>query len=255
MDGYAAGLIDGEGYIGIIHMKPSDTYNVRVQVAMVTKGSPILRRMTAHYGGQISSRPPETEANAAKDVWLLNGQEAHDFLARVEPLLILKRDQARAGMDLWSAILASRAERGRKHWTSELRRHAHHLMLRVQEGNQRGPQEDATPPPHGALAVRRWGEWWQPEDDLFGPAPFLGPLPTSGIMVDGALIALPTWAPATDGSGCSSSPGLLPTPRASWGGSATETMGLLPTPTSSDRNGAGEHGTGGPDLRTAVADL
>lgn len=46
---------------------------------------------------------------------------------------------------------------------------------------------------------------------------------------------------------------LLPTPRATRGGSSTETNALLPTPTSSDRNGAGEHGDGGADLRTAVS--
>lgn len=45
---------------------------------------------------------------------------------------------------------------------------------------------------------------------------------------------------------------VLPTPRATRGGSATETVALLPTPVSSDGNGPGAHGDGGADLRTTV---
>ena len=57
--------------------------------------------------------------------------------------------------------------------------------------------------------------------------------PTSGSMRSGTVYARPTWVPATDDSACS----------------------YLPTPTSSDTNGVGAHGTGGLDLRTAVAKL
>lgn len=39
------------------------------------------------------------------------------------------------------------------------------------------------------------------------------------------------------------------------GSASSSSRGLLPTPTVSDTNGAGAHGTGGPDLRTAVSVL
>jgi hypothetical protein len=76
IDTYAAGLIDGEGYLGISHVKAADTYTIRVQVAMVTKGSIVLSRMQRVYGGRITQRPPETDRNAEKDVWVLDGQQA-----------------------------------------------------------------------------------------------------------------------------------------------------------------------------------
>ena len=57
--------------------------------------------------------------------------------------------------------------------------------------------------------------------------------PTSGSMLNGTAYALPTSEPATDGGACS----------------------FLPTPTSSDTNGVGARGTGGLNLRTAVARL
>ena len=109
--------------------------------------------------------------------------------------------------------------------------------------------------------------------------------PRSGMWDSGAVYALPTLAPPTDEPEYSS----LLTPRATRRGSATETTALLPTPdayegsrggsqhpdkrkaaghspylacvaehllptpTVSDGNGAGAHGAGGSDLRTAIS--
>lgn len=64
-------------------------------------------------------------------------------------------------------------------------------------------------------------------------APSSPTLPPSGSMHAGALYAHRTSALPTSGAGSSSSP-------------------LLPTPRTSDTNGPGRHGAGGPDLRTAV---
>ena len=57
--------------------------------------------------------------------------------------------------------------------------------------------------------------------------------PRSGMTRNGSAFELPTWEPATGAGGSS----------------------LLPTPRVSDANGPGLHGTGGQDLRTAVANL
>lgn len=88
--------------------------------------------------------------------------------------------------------------------------------------------------------------------------------PSSGTTRNGLVFEQPTPALPTDGSGSSS----LPTPRASRGASGTETMYalgatrsdenrtqgevLLPTPHTSSGTGPGDHGTGGPNLQTAV---
>jgi len=95
------------------------------------------------------------------------------------------------------------------------------------------------------------------------------------MTVNGEVFELPTWEPAIAGIESSS---LLLTPVASEGEKATFQQGsaqraltgqpfltnqiravydlnarMLPTPTSSDTNGAGKHGDGGLDLRTAVS--
>ena len=94
---------------------------------------------------------------------------------------------------------------------------------------------------------------------LFGDSElFSGRLPRSGMTRGGLLYGLPTSALPTGGSGFSS---LLPTPvtEPATGNGHARNLGkevqLLPTPRVSDTNGAGQHGTGGPDLRTTVAEL
>jgi hypothetical protein len=108
--------------------------------------------------------------------------------------------------------------------------------------------------------------------------PSLATLPTWGTTVAGALYELPTPALPT---GEPESSLLLPTPVVNdmgagktverwdeWTASlkmshgngnghgpslSIEALRLFPTPTCSDTNGAGEHGTGGPDLRTVLS--
>jgi len=109
-----------------------------------------------------------------------------------------------------------------------------------------------------------------------GSGTFSGTWPTSGSMRDGACFEHPTWGHPTSAPASS----LLPTPVTAdavggrnatnlrWEGrtayrpsgakasvSLQEATALLPTPRSNEANGTGDHGTGGPDLRTLVDQL
>jgi len=108
---------------------------------------------------------------------------------------------------------------------------------------------------------RARGVWETPRSALCGHSElFSETWPTSGTTRAGKAYARPTSAPRTSGSEFSSSPGLLPTPLTTTATGVQELErrvggrgSLLPTPTVSDTNGAGAHGTGGLDLRTALA--
>jgi len=87
--------------------------------------------------------------------------------------------------------------------------------------------------------------------------PFSGTWPRSGLMRRGTVYPLLPSAPRTSVIGSSA---LLGTPNSrDWKGQGfpnqltTDLMALMPTPRTSDSNGAGQHGDGGLDLRTAVA--
>ena len=189
-DSYAAGLIDGEGYIGI--QETGGSFQVRLKVAMTDKGLPALHRLQARLGGRVRPDKSATEATRETHVWILTGQAASKAIRRLFPLLVVKSEPAQIALNFQAMVDQSqRLSNGRATWTPEMRRKAAEFKRRIQDANRRGP--DPTPPslpPETPLAVYRAGTWWEPEDDLFGPVEFDGPFPTSGKMIAGNIYPL-----------------------------------------------------------------
>lgn len=231
-DSYAAGLIDGEGYIGI--QEAGGSMQLRLKVAMTDKGLPSLRAMHRTYGGHLAKDKEVGERTRASHVWRLNGRKAADLIERLLPMLLTKAEPARIALQFQAMIDAApkRANRSAV-WSDEMHRQARVFRARIQEANRRGPDApEPVLPPERPMAVYRYGEWWEPDEDLFGPVEFTGRFPTSGQMIAGHVYPLDVTAPS-------------PAP-----------LGLLPTPTASEGSGPGygdrENG-GGLNLRTAVA--
>ena len=218
---YVAGLIDGDGYIGIEHIKAADTYAVRLAVAMVDKSVAVLRGLQRDYGGRLAPIHPQSPMQRPKIRWAVQGRQAAAAIALVRPHLVLKTEQADICLQLQESIDRGKAERGRKHWTPESREDARIFKARIHELNLRGPDPERPPTPSRAsIAVRRWGAWWEPQDSLFGPEPFEGNFPVSGSMINGVIFATPAAAPAVYRD-------LL------------SRLTTLPTPRTSDANGGG----------------
>lgn len=219
---YVAGLIDGDGYVGIEHMKKADTYAVRVAVALVDKSAPVLHGLRRSYGGQIGPIKPETPMQRPKLRWTVLGIQAASALELVRPHLVLKPEQADICLALQKLIEEGKAARGRYHWTAASREEARILKARIHDLNLRGPEPKQGPTPlKAAVAVRRWGAWWEPQDSLFGPEPFDGRFPTTGSMINGVVYA-----------------GLLPAEQAPPLAKSV-LPALFPTPRTSDANGGG----------------
>src|SRR5699024_9016629 len=244
MHQYAAGLIDGEGYIGI--QETGGSFQVRLKIAMIDKGKPALDQMARIYGGNITYS--KGRGSNRRDVyeWRLTGEKAAHVIRQVKPYLLVKAEAAEVALSFQQLLAtADKLRNGRRKWTSDMRIKAKELRRRIQEANRRGIDPEPVIQPKGMtpLAKYRAGSWWEPADSLFGPEPFEGRLPTSGQMIDGVIYELPS--PETD----SESSSLLPTPQArSHKGSKTgpelrfgpdrncavEEIRLLPTPLTQD---------------------
>lgn len=180
-DSYAAGLIDGEGYVGIV--EAGGSMQVRLKVSMTDKGLPALRALKETYGGQLDAERPQSESNRETHTWRLNGKRAADLLDRLAPMLLVKSEAVRIALAFqWMVDSAPRWRPGQAKWDEAMRRKAEVFREMVQEANHRGPDPWA-PRGRPMLAVRRAGSWWEPDGDLFGPVEFSGRLPTSGMMV------------------------------------------------------------------------
>lgn len=243
MHQYAAGLIDGEGYIGI--QASGGSYQVRLKIGMSDKGKPALEQMVRLYGGRIDEGPARNDRNRETATWVVTGERAAEIIREVKPWLFVKAEAAEIALQLQLMLeAADRLPNGRREWTAEMRGRAEELRSRIQQANRRGPDPEPNPniPESIPVAKYRGGTWWDSVDSLFGPEHFGGKFPASGKMIDGIVYehTAPPPVPLMVGSGSSSSPG-LPTPRATRGGSATETVDLLRTPCAAKAEGGMLH--------------
>jgi len=107
---YTAGLIDGEGTITIDkRLRPSGVawYQVHIRVAM-TKNAP-LKKMVAWWSGHVNETPyKHADNNNGKwsdyYAWQLWTKQAVDFLTKIEPYLILKKENARIAIQFQKRV-------------------------------------------------------------------------------------------------------------------------------------------------------
>jgi len=117
---YAAGLIDGEGYIGISHQTSgrakNSNYQLKVAISMTTKQS--VEFMKTHFGGNYYIKPL-VEKHKPLFMWAISGDNASQVLRLILPYLQVKKQQALLAIkfrDEWQ----SQKDRGRKRCRPEV---------------------------------------------------------------------------------------------------------------------------------------
>lgn len=221
MHQYAAGLIDGEGYIGI--QETGGSFQVRLKVAMSDKGRPAVDHMSRLYGGNIYETTRKDPRQRDTCTWTLTGEKAATVIREIKPWLIVKREPAEIALSFQMMLeSANRRPNGRREWTDEMRAKAAELKARIHYANRTGRDPEPTAHPDSTpLAKYRLGHWWDATDSLFGPEPFTGGLPASGMMVEGVIYETPAPEQA-----CPPVGPLLMTPVAAEGVKPSNTMGV-----------------------------
>lgn len=94
---YAAGIIDGEGWVGIKRTSRKDmnspSFQARIQVRMVDEGA--IRFLTDTLGGSYYRESPHAAAGKPLFCWSIHSDAARKALRLVLPFLRIKRMQAR----------------------------------------------------------------------------------------------------------------------------------------------------------------
>lgn len=195
---YVAGLIDGEGHIGITKSH-GKYFSVEVTVGMAVKALPLLRQLEQQFGGSIHKSRNATEQWSEAWKWRIGGASARRFLEQIEPYLFLKRPQAKIAMALPTG----------RPWTAEKEREAAQLKDEMRKANMKGP---SAPDADAAL--------YEMSPDIFGTwQKFSGKFPRWGMWADGVFSELPTperRTVATD-SGSWPTPMSVPESKASHG--------------------------------------
>jgi len=99
---YMAGIVDGEGFIGIDSCckrknKPS-AYQLRVGV--VNTNRELLEWIKENFEGSVSSRGKPTSIKHKQSYqWRVEAKKAGKLLRLIRPYLIIKREQANIGLE------------------------------------------------------------------------------------------------------------------------------------------------------------
>lgn len=94
MQGYLAGLIDGEGHIGIVRKKPKgyQRYGYQLTIGLCMTDRSLVETFHMLTGGSYVS----SSRNRGKDAFYsrLCSNQAVDFIECIEPMLLVKHRQA-----------------------------------------------------------------------------------------------------------------------------------------------------------------
>jgi hypothetical protein len=212
---YAAGLIDGEGAIGLNQStyKNRRSYNPEIRISLAIKGNPALGLMQRAFGGIMKKAKKATSKWSATTMWRIGGREAGAFLIAIGPYLQIKAEQAAICL----AVLKIRMTATNVHingnavWTDDMTKQCAVLKSRLNELNQRGVATFSK----NAIAKYVDGEWVTRQKDLLSDSliPFSGTWPKWGSMRNGELFRLPM----SEAIAKERESGLLPRPQSSDG--------------------------------------
>lgn len=100
---YAAGLIDGEGCVGVYRNSHLGSYQLRITVEMVQdEGLAVLREL---FGGSMYEKPRKNPKWRPTRSWMVFGSTAETALKELLPHLRVKKSQAELALTAdWSSF-------------------------------------------------------------------------------------------------------------------------------------------------------
>ena len=139
--GYIAGLIDGEGYIGIKKVRSKDAvspvYHERIQVRMIHEGA--IKFLTKTLGGNYYCEKAHASNGRSLFCWQASDALASHILRRILPFLIVKKRVARTVLQLRASKEDPEARRrgspAKRTMNPRILAHRESLYLRCKEIN------------------------------------------------------------------------------------------------------------------------
>lgn len=129
---YFAGLVDGEGYIGIrtVHYTHTNSTSLSLQITITNAVRLPLDEAADRWGGGVHS----TERRPGRPVfrWYVPARAAAAFLREVSPYLRIKREQAEIALELQKSIDACQGLVTPAEWTRR-----QEMQVQIRALNQR----------------------------------------------------------------------------------------------------------------------
>ncbi|MCI0349121.1 MAG: hypothetical protein L0Z53_06810 [Acidobacteriales bacterium] len=93
---YAAGIVDGEGYLGVNrHGDGKDGYNYQVNCTVVSSTLRLLEFLQTRWGGSVHVKPLSSFGKKPAWQWRIASIKADKFVTDIYPHLLVKKEQAK----------------------------------------------------------------------------------------------------------------------------------------------------------------
>lgn len=138
---YIAGIIDGEGSIGIVRTNVKKEYGIRhgysPSLCVVNTNLRLLEHLLTMTGfGKIIPRKKRSKKHKQCYIWYLNTRELKQLLALVKDFLVIKKNQAELALNMFK--LTSATKKGRSSLTQEQKSLREVIYVEMKTLNQRG---------------------------------------------------------------------------------------------------------------------
>ena len=138
---YAAGICDGEGYIGIRKGKPTPlrknfSYDLTIAIAMTDKK--IIEWLYDNFGGGSCFSKLRDPRHKTVHRWALWNNEAEIFLRNIQPFVIVKAKQIEVGLLLCKSIKEGGKLEHKKGVPLEMIQLRENLYIQMRQLNKRG---------------------------------------------------------------------------------------------------------------------
>lgn len=138
-DHYVAGLFDGEGWFSVNRGRRKDVrrgYSFQVHAAIAMKERALVKALSDQWGGCFLNQTSRSDKHAPYYRWVVTGEGAATFAARIGPLLQVKRRQA-ALVERFQSI--KRLNSKNAPLTDRQYARLERMWLRMKIMNKRGP--------------------------------------------------------------------------------------------------------------------
>lgn len=144
---YTAGILDGEGYVGIRKGKPTPkrrnfSYDLMVAIAMTDKE--IIEWLHNTFGGTNCFSILRNPQHKTVHRWTIWNKKAEVFLRSIQPFVRVKARQIEIGLLLCKSIEEGRCLEHKKGVPLEMLRLREKLYMQIRQLNKKGCDNNAS---------------------------------------------------------------------------------------------------------------
>jgi hypothetical protein len=148
---YLAGMIDGDGHVGVYKTMGRSNMRYRARVCVINTDVRLINWLLEVFGGFVKNNKSKNKNHKDRFVWQLADNDADEVLSLIRPFLVIKAEQTDLVLAYRKLQKISKTKPGYTNISTDTRELVYQTMKQL---NRRGPSESVetnTPDISGVL--------------------------------------------------------------------------------------------------------